>query len=807
MSFISSLKNTLGRRPVVGRATNVILGVFVLAGAVGAAAPVVNWATLEKDRWAPADYGYGPGKPAGVVPFARLGYVPAVPGTAMPQSGAKPPGAAPAAAVDVSGGTFGSAFPWPIIPIHLALLPDGRVLSYGTDTNGDQGALQNPLLAPNGSPALYDVWNPAAGTGKNAHMTLTSSNVTADVFCSAVSLLASGNALIVGGDLTVNGQRNHSNNKVEIFNPAQNTLSSSGQMAYARWYPSITTLPNGDKLVLGGTANAAVSSAVGVPTPELYSATSGWRTLTGISIDPSDWYYPRGFVGPDGAVYYVNNNGIISRLTTDLAGSMTDTGARMDASDATQPSVWTMDKNGNPFVALMARWGGGAGEVQAVDFSKNPPVVSRVGDMHYLRTTGSFTLLPNGQVFASGGSAQWNVLSTAVYQSELYNPSTQTWTLAASTTIPRLYHSNALLLPDGTVLTTGGGAPGPVNNLNGQIYYPPYLYRQDGSGLAATRPTIVSAPQTLTLNQTFQLTVGANDQVGTISLIRAGNPTHNYNSEQRLVPVTFQQNGTQIIASLSASPSLAPPGYYMLFVLNKAGVPAIAKIVSIGAGGGNLPDLTPTSLSYDPTKGLFTVGVSNVGNAATPSGVVIGAAFYVDGIQVTWGAVPGPLAAGSSINIDSSGGGVYTISPGTHTISVWVDDVNRMAESNKSNNQLSVTVTIGGSGNLPDLTPTTLSYSKATGLFTVGVSNIGTAATPSGVVIGSAFYVDGVNVTWGATPGPLAAGSSVNINSSGGGAFSIPSGTHTISVWVDDVNRMAESNKSNNKLSQSITVP
>ncbi len=234
-----------------------------------------------------------------------------------------------------------------------------------------------------------------------------------------------------------------------------------------------------------------------------------------------------------------------------------------------------------------------------------------------------------------------------------------------------------------------------------------------------------------------------------------------------------------------------------------------ATILEIGSssGTGNLPDLTPTALSYDTSSHLFTVGVGNLGPVSTPSGVVIGSAFYVDGTKVSWGAVPGPLAGGSSINISSSGGGAYTISSGTHTISVLVDDLNRMAESNKNNNQLSQTITIGGAGNLPDLTPTTLSYNKSTGLFTVGVNNQGSTATPSGVVIGCAFYVDGAKVTWGAVSGPLAANASVNINSSGGGAYYIPSGTHTISVWVDDVTRMAESNKNNNQQSQQITVP
>jgi hypothetical protein len=369
-----------------------LLCVFVL---LGAAVPVVNWSLLEKDRKAPSDYGYGPGKPMGASkPTFVLGQVPPRPKTSAPNRAAAP------AATPVGGGVsgfFGPAFPWPIIPIHIALLPDGRVLSYGTDTNGDQGALQNPYLAPNGSPTLYDIWNPTIGTGSNAHMTLTSSTVTTDIFCSAVTMLASGNALVVGGDLTVNGQRNYSNNKAELFNPAQNTLTSTVQMMYPRWYPSITTLPNGDKLVLGG----LLTTSTGVPTPEIYSANYGWWQLTGISIDPNEWYYPRGFVGPDSAVYVLQQNGIIFRLTIDGAGTMTDTGARLDPGDNTLPSLMTIDANGNPYSALMARYNQ---EVQSVDFSQDPPVVTRVGNLNYVRVTGQFTLLPDGSVLASGGS-------------------------------------------------------------------------------------------------------------------------------------------------------------------------------------------------------------------------------------------------------------------------------------------------------------------------------------------------------------------------------------------------------------------
>jgi subtilase family serine protease len=222
---------------------------------------------------------------------------------------------------------------------------------------------------------------------------------------------------------------------------------------------------------------------------------------------------------------------------------------------------------------------------------------------------------------------------------------------------------------------------------------------------------------------------------------------------------------------------------------------------TITVGGGALPDLVPTSLSYDQTSGLFTSVVRNQGNAATPSGVVIGVAYSVDGVQRTWGYANGPLAPGASVTIGTQGG-AYAIPPtGTHTIAVVADDVNRIQESNKSNNTLSQTL-----ATLPDLIPTSISYAKTSGLFTSVVLNQGNAPTPNGVVIGVAYLVDGAKCTWGAVNGPLGVNASVTIGTQGG-ACPIASGTHTITVFADDAGRMSESNKTNNKLSQTIQVP
>ena len=460
----------------------------------------------EKDKKAPVDHGFGPGAGIGPArPNLVLGQTPAIPQSLLvaPKAvkGVVPIGG-------VAGGFFGPPFPWPIIPIYMALLPDGRVLSFGTDQGGNQGAQ-----------LIYDVWNPSLGNGSNAH-TILPNGTSADLFCSAQSLIGEGpsvptsrtrNMLITGGDLTVGGVRNYSNKKVNVFNPGNNTLTASGTMKFARWYHSMITLRNGDKLALGGT----VSPGMAAQTPEFYRPASGvWTTLPGISIsDPTpEWYYPRAFVGVDGAVTLLKHSGQIFRITTNNAGFMHDTGSRTAPSAVSYPSVMLAN-----FKVLTV---GQDKRVQLVDISSYPPIVFDIANLNYDRIWGNATVLPDGKVVVTGGSGVDNQLTNVAYPAEIWNAFAipPTWTLgvcpAACAKIARLYHSSALLLPDGSVLTGGGGAPGPINELNAEIYYPSYLYLNDGSGNPAPRPTIVAAPGRLFLGQNFSLTVGSTDQIG-----------------------------------------------------------------------------------------------------------------------------------------------------------------------------------------------------------------------------------------------------------------------------------------------------
>ncbi len=380
--------------------------------------------------------------------------------------------------------------------------------------------------------------------------------------------------LIAVGDVTINGVRNYADNAVNIFNPSKNSLTAYTAMKFKRWYPSMSTLRNGDKLVLGG--QLTPDPDVGEPTPEVFNPKTGWRTLSGISIsDLDEWFYPRGILGPDGAVTLLQHNGRILRLTTSGAGTMQDTGVSMAPGLPYYPSV--MMPGFAPYKMLMVRAGQ---RVQIVDLSTYPSVVTDTGNINYDRIWGNLTLLPDGGILGTGGSAVYNEIQNVAYASEVFNPWAGTWTLGAAAQIPRLYHSATLLLPDGSVLTGGGGAPGPINELNAELYYPSYLY--GAGGQPAARPKIVSGPPSeLKLGQSFSFTVGTGNQIDYINLVRVGFNTHSYDAEQRLIPVPFSQTGTTVTGYVDSAPERLPPGYYMLFAFDANGRPAVAPIVSI----------------------------------------------------------------------------------------------------------------------------------------------------------------------------------------------------------------------------------
>jgi Domain of unknown function (DUF1929) len=487
------------------------------------------------------DYGIGPGV------FRAM----------PPSTPAAVPPATPTASII---GVFGPPVTWPIIGLHMILLPDGRVLNYGSDQAGQQGAQ-----------FIYDVWNPALGTGANSHLTLP--NTTAvDLFCSAQQLLwMNGDVLLTGGDLTISGKRNFSNNNLEIFTPGSNTLSQLNPMQYPRWYPTMVPMPSGEMLVLGGRTSFKTATTQ----PELYNPATGWRTLPGAASDLAfgiaarHYYYPRAFVNPSGNVFVINADGKMYTVSTAGSGSIIKAPQLAPLSSYPMPTLMYA-----PNKLISIRLGPTPIEV---DISGFFPKLTPVPGMSQNRYWSSGTVMADGRVVFTGGSAVQNVQQGVANAAELWNPADGAWGLAASATIPRLYHSNALLLPDATVVTLGGGAPGPVRELNAEIYYPPYLYAANGQ--PAVRPTFALDQPFVHAGGSLVGFVGPGDTVSRVTMVRAGSATHSTNLDQRLVSLPFNQTGQLVGASLPAGALTLTPGYYMVFVFNAAGVPAIANII------------------------------------------------------------------------------------------------------------------------------------------------------------------------------------------------------------------------------------
>jgi hypothetical protein len=173
-----------------------------------------------------------------------------------------------------------------------------------------------------------------------------------------------------------------------------------------------------------------------------------------------------------------------------------------------------------------------------------------------------------------------------VFAAERWDPATETWTVLSSASRVRQYHSSATLLPDGQVLTGGGGICGSCANKgylekNVEYFEPPYLFKKDGSGQRATRPVIGSAPTTAMYGQTLNITSAQAGSIAKVGLVRLGAPTHSMDQGQRYVPLTFSAAGSTITATAPATSNIAPAGYYMLFITNAAGVPSVAKMIKL----------------------------------------------------------------------------------------------------------------------------------------------------------------------------------------------------------------------------------
>jgi hypothetical protein len=337
------------------------------------------------------------------------------------------------------------------------------------------------------------------------------------------------------------------------------------------------TLAGGDVLVLGGRQDPGQPATV----PELYTpGGGGYRPLPGAASEAafgaaaSNWWYPRAFLAPTGRVVVIGHDGALFSVDPAGVGGIERLPGSAPPSRVGLPAAMFAP---GKVLALRSR-----GRAVVVDASGARPTVAATGGLSQVRVWSTLTVLPDGKVLATGGAADGNRGADVAYRAETWDPATGRWTLGAAAAKPRLYHSTAILLPDATVLTAGGGSPGPVTNLNAEVYRPPYLFRRDGSGEPAERPAILEAPDRLRYGEPFA--VRAAGAVGRVTLLRTGSVTHSLDAENRFLELPFARAGAgEVAVTPPARPELAPPGHYMLFVLDETGVPSVARIVRLGA--------------------------------------------------------------------------------------------------------------------------------------------------------------------------------------------------------------------------------
>lgn len=462
--------------------------------------------------------------------------------------------------------------PSPIFTVHGALLNTGHVLLFS-------GAAERNY------PLEARIWNPA-----NKQIMPGVIALSEDFFCCGHTFLPDGRLLIVGGDTNGAG---HTNNRCFIFtpnigNPDNGTFSPAASMAHARWYPTALSLSDGRVLAFSGGHPIAVEV-------EVFNG-GAWAPVSGANRT-FDELYPGMHLLPSGEIFYTRAGWAAATgtqtayltMTGPNNGNWTDYGQQQFYDRQEGMSLLMIDTTVTPVHTSLYVFGGGVSgaatarnnaTAEVIEFSGGIAGSSwrRIADMNFGRTNVNAVVLPTGRILIIGGHSNGQKWSpTPVLQTEIYNPATDKWTVGASLNFPRQYHSVCILLPDGRVLTAGGVAPGTADpdQHSLELYSPGYL------SLGA-RPVISTAPSNITYGGVFVIDTPQAVNIGTVALIAPISVTHHTDAGQRYVKLPIRsRTATTIETEAPANGNIAPPGSYMLFVVNNQGVPSEARFVAI----------------------------------------------------------------------------------------------------------------------------------------------------------------------------------------------------------------------------------
>jgi galactose oxidase len=430
-----------------------------------------------------------------------------------------------------------------------------------------------------GKPRL---WDPTAGAPSG----LPPIMVDTMLFCAGYNLMPDGRLLVSGGHL-----QDDRGIATTYFFDQNGGWQRGPNMAHGRWYPTVTELPDGRVLTMAGRDE----SGNVVTTPEIWE-NNQWVELPGAGTLEIP-YYPRNFVAPNGRIFMAGER--VRSRWFDVDGS-TATGRGKWTSGPLH--IWQFNRDYGTAVMYepgKVLYAGGGGftawptpdhtagtptaTAEKIDLNAASPAWTSAGSMSVPRRHLNSTILPDGTVLITGGTSGGGFVdineADAARTAELWDPKTNRWTTLAANSIMRVYHSVSLLMPDGTVLhgasgnAMAGNVPVP-DEKNHEIFSPPYLFK-------GARPTISSAPSSVGYGQTFSVTTPNAAQVTEVRWIRLASVTHAFDMGQRANTLGFTRTATGVQVTAPATANLAPPGFYQLFILNRNGVPSTGKTVKV----------------------------------------------------------------------------------------------------------------------------------------------------------------------------------------------------------------------------------
>jgi len=515
--------------------------------------------------------------------------------------------------------------------VHAALIEGGKVFWLMGSGNNEPHA---------DGPYRHGIWNPDGSFG-------STSTVSDDLFCCGMTTLANGNVLLCGGTLdydhqTLNGKFHGGKFAYEV-NFSSGSVGNRTEMAHGRWYPTCITLPDGKVFVVQGWDEYGCNNRL----IEFYDPSSkSWQ----IRLDPggsgnycvgncATGYYPEAgspCYGPGTAPYL----SLYPRFHLMPSGLLASVGGELDDrvyDPNTYKWVWsgkTIKRHYGTSVLLplenvdteKGKILVCGGSPQAADPATNTAEIvtpsgtvglSRrsVQSMQNARKHVGPVLLPTGQIAIFGGNLQTN--KSPVLNPEMFNPVTETWTVWPAAKVPRMYHQVALLLHDGRVWTAGTTPTQIDKEVRVEVFNPWYT--------SETRPTISGDPTGGAYGGTITIPTPNAADIAKVSLVKVSATTHHYNSDQRLIWLQIQSTtSSSITVKAPINNKLAPPGYYLVHVLNSAGVPSVGKFIKIPGTADNPPP--PPSDTIAPT-----VAVTSPANGTTISGPSTGVTVNVAG--------------------------------------------------------------------------------------------------------------------------------------------------------------------------------